>query len=223
MITLQNSTNILGESLTNVIIGIINFLPNLLIAFILALLGWVFGGILGRAVSHLISVLKIDNALKMAGLSQMMNGVNFSVSKILGGIVKWGIIVAFLMAATQQVGLDAFAGFLWIILGYIPNVIVAAMILVSTFLLADFVAGIVSVSAKAAGMRGGVAGAISRYSIIIVGVLAALAQLKIASGFMEILFTGVVASVSLALGLAFGLGGKDAAAKALNKMENHFE
>lgn len=223
MNTLQNSANVLGESLTNVIIGLINFLPNLVIALILAILGWLFGGILGRAVSHLVSILKIDNALKSAGFHQMINGVNFSVSKILGGTVKWGIVIAFLMAATQQVGLDAFAGFLWVILGYIPNVIVAAMILVASFLLADFVAKMVSSSAQAAGVRGGAAGAISRYAIVIVGVLAALAQLKIASGFMEILFTGIVASASLALGLAFGLGGKDAAAKMLNKMENHFE
>jgi hypothetical protein len=223
MNTLQNTTNVLGESLTNVIIGLINFLPNILIAILIVIIGWVSGGILGRAVSHLISILKIDNALKLAGLSHMLNGVNFSVSKLLGGTVKWGIIIAFLMAATQQVGLDAFAGFLWVIVGYIPNVIVAAMILVASFLLADFVSKTVSSSAKAAGVNGGIAGAISRYSIVTVGVLAALSQLKIASGFTEILFTGLVAAVSLALGLAFGLGGRDAAAKMLNKMENHFE
>ncbi len=223
MNTLQNTANVLGGSLTNVIVGLVNFLPNLLIAAVIAIVGWVCGGILGRAVSHLVSMLKIDSALKSAGLSQMLNGVNFSVAKLLGGIIKWGIIVAFLMAATQQVGLDAFAGFLWIIVGYIPNVVVAAMILIASFLLADFVAKAVSSSAKAAGMSAGVAGAISRYAIIVVGALAALSQLKIASGFTEILFTGLVASVSLALGLAFGLGGRDAAAKMLNKMENHFE
>jgi hypothetical protein len=223
MNTLQNSADILGASLTNVILGIINFLPNLVIAIVFALLGWLFGGILGRAVTHLVTVLKVDSALKKAGLNQMLNGVNFSLAKTLGGIVKWGLIIAFLMAATQQVGLDAFAGFLWVILGYIPNVIVAAMILVSTFLLADFVSKIVSSSAQAAGMHGGIAGAISRYAIVSVGILAALAQLKIASGFMEILFTGIIASLSLALGLAFGLGGKDAASKMLSKMENHFE
>ena len=72
-------------------------------------------------------------------------------------------------------------------------------------------------------MKGGAAGAIAHYSILVVGVLAALAQLRIATGFMEILFTGVVASISLALGLAFGLGGRDAAARAIERMEDRIK
>ncbi len=223
METLTNISNLVGESLAGVLIKVINFLPNLIIALILIVLGWLFGGILGRAVSHLVHVLKIDSALNKAGLSQMLNGVNFSMAKVLGGLIKWVVILSFLMAATQQVGLDTFAAFFWYIIEYIPNVIVAVMILIASFLLADFVAKIVSGSARAAGVNGRVAGGISRYTIIIVGVLAGLTQLNIASGFMQILFTGLVAALSLALGLAFGLGGRDAAAKALNKLEDHFE
>ncbi len=223
MNTLTNSVNTLGETLTNVLLGVVSFLPNIIMAVVWVILGFVLGGILGRAAAHLVSILKIDNALKAAGLSQMLNGVNFSLAKFFGGLVKWAIVISFLMMATQQVGLDAFAGMFWQIVAYIPNVIVAAMLLVATFLLADFVAKLVSSSAQAAGVKGSAAAAISRYAIIIVGSIAALAQLKIATGFMEILFMGIVASVSVALGLAFGLGGKDAAARAIAKMEDSFE
>jgi len=216
---LENTTNALGYSLSNIIIGIISFLPTLLLAFILVMLGFLFGGILGRAVAHLLSILKIDSTLAKMG----MKSSTFSLSKILYVIVKWAIVIAFVMAATDVLGLNQFTNFLQLILAYIPNVIVAALILVSTFLLSDFVAKLVSGSADAAGINGAAAGAISRYSILVVGCLAALAQLHIATGFMEILFTGLVASISLALGLAFGLGGRDAASRAIEKMESHFK
>lgn len=219
MYTLNNTVQTLGASLSNVIVKIASFLPSVVMALVLVLVGWIFGGILGRAAAHLVSLLKVDAALQKAGLSEMINGVKFSVSRSVGGIIKWTIIVAFLMAATQLVQLEAFAGLLWIIISYIPNVLVAALILISSFLLADFVSKLVSGGAKAAGVSHGMAAISSRYAIIIVGILAALSQLKIAGGFMDILFTGVVAALSLALGLAFGLGGRDAAARAIEKME----
>ena len=212
----ENTTNLLGYSLANMLTGIINFLPSLLIALLLVILGFLFGGILGRAVSHLISILKIDQALKKVGF----NNPNIKVAHILGLLTKWTVIISFVMTATEVLGLTQFTNFLQLILSYIPNVLVAALILVSTFLLADFVAKLVSHSASAAGVKGEMAGVVSKYAIVVVGVLAALAQLHIATGFMEILFTGVVASISLALGLAFGLGGRDAAARAVEKLEN---
>ena len=219
MYTITNTTQALGASLTDVIIKVINFLPSILIAILLVILGWVCGGILGRATAHLVSLLKIDQALQAAGITEVVNGVKFSVGKSLGAVVKWGLVIAFLMTATQVVHLDSFAGLLWVIISYIPNVIVAAMILISAILLADFVSKLVAGSAKAAGVSHHMASLGAKYTIVIVGVLAALSQLKIAGGFMSILFAGIVAALSIALGLAFGLGGRDAAARAIEKIE----
>ena len=219
MYTINNAIQTLGESLANVTIKIVSFLPSLVVAIVLVLCGWFFGKVLGRAAAHLIALLRIDKALEKAGLIEMINGVKFSVSSFAEALIKWAIITSFLMAATQVVGLDSFAGLLWIIISYIPNVLVAALILVSSFLLADFVAKMVTGSAKAAGISHGMAGLAARYSIVIVGILAALSQLKIAGGFMDILFAGIVASLSLAIGLSFGLGGKDAASRAIERIE----
>lgn len=221
--SLSETTNVLGGSLARVLEGIILFLPNLVVAVILVLVGWLFGGILGRAVTHLINLLKVDQTLKKIGLEESMSGMNFNVAKILGGLVKWAIIVAFLMTAAQGVGLESFAAFLWTILGYIPNVIVAAFILIASFVLADFVFKLVSDGSRAAGVKHGAAAVLAKYSIVITGVLAALAQLNIAAGFTEILFTGFVGAVSLAIGLAFGLGGKDTAARMLSRAEKDWE
>jgi cytochrome c oxidase subunit IV len=223
MNTLTNSANMLGSQLTEVLIGIISFLPNIIMAIIWVVIGFVLGGILGRAAAHLVNLMKIDSALKAAGLNQMLNGVNFSIGKFVGGLIKWTIVVAFLMAAAQQVNLNAFAGMFWQMVAYIPNVIIAAVLLIVSFLLADFVAKLVAHSAQAAGVKGNAASIISRYTIVVVGVVAALSQLGIATSTINILFMGIVASVSLALGLAFGLGGKEVAARTLEKMENSFE
>jgi ABC-type spermidine/putrescine transport system permease subunit II len=134
------------------------------------------------------------------------------------------VILAFVLSASQVLGLYAFSSFLLFILGYIPTILVAALILVVTFLLADFVARLVSGSAKAANMPSGVASLVARYSIIVAGVISALAQLNIAAaGLLEIFFGGIVAALALALGLAFGLGGRDAAARCIEKMEDSWK
>jgi hypothetical protein len=105
---------------------------------------------------------------------------------------------------------------------YIPQVIIAAVILVIAMLLGDFVSRVVSHSVKATGMNGEVAAQMSKWAIIIVGgIFPALTQLRIAQGLVEVLFTGVVFAVSLALGLSFGLGGRDAAARAIEKIRGN--
>lgn len=223
MNTLNYTLTNLGGSLTSVWHSVITFLPNVIIALVLLLAGWILGGILGRAVMHLVSLLRIDSALQKAGLDNLFNGMHkkVSVARAIGALVRWTIIIAFVIAATEQVGLYAFSGFLYAILSYIPDVLVAGLILIATFLLGNFVGGLVDGSAKVAGVSSGVAGIVARYAIIIVGILAALAQLQIAAGFMQILFTGLVAAISLALGLAFGLGGRDAASRAIEKMKDN--
>jgi ABC-type nickel/cobalt efflux system permease component RcnA len=89
-----------------------------------------------------------------------------------------------------------------------------------SILVGDFVARLVSHSTKATGIKGEFAAKVARWSIIIVGgVFPALTQLRIAQGLVEVLFTGVVFALALSIGLAFGLGGRDAAARAIEKMK----
>lgn len=224
MNTLQTTVTNLGDTLAGVILNIVSFLPSILIALLLVVLGWVIGGILGRAVAHLVSMLKVDSALQKAGIASFYSsvGTKVSVARALGGLVKWAIIIAFVIAATEQVGLHAFSNFLYAILSYIPNVFVAGLILIATFLLADFMWHFFAGSSQAVGVRNTMAAGVAKYAIIVVGVVTALAQLKIATGFMEMLFAGLVGSVALALGLAFGLGGREAAARAIEKIEQNF-
>jgi hypothetical protein len=101
----------------------------------------------------------------------------------------------------------------------VPKVIVAVVILIIATLLGDFVGKIVKHSVKATGIhQAEFVSVLARWSIVIVaGILPALNQLEIAGTMVQTLFAGIVFAVSLALGLSFGLGGKEAAARFLDK------
>ena len=220
---MPNPVDILGQALLDTGMTLISFLPSVIIAIVIFALGWAFGTVLGQAVNHLISVLRIDRALHQAGFDKLSEraGIRVSLAGFFGGIVKWLVVVAFTIASAEILGLSQVTQLLRDILVYIPQVIIAAVILVISMILGDFVSRLVSHSVKATGMNGEMAAQMSKWAIIIVGgVFPALTQLRIAQGLVEVLFTGVVFAVSLALGLSFGLGGRDAAARAIEKLHN---
>lgn len=214
--------NILGQALVDTGMTLITFLPNVIIAVIIFALGWLAGTILGRAVTHIVTVLRIDSALHKAGMDKVSEraGVRVSLAGFFGGIIKWLVIVAFTIASTEILGLTQVTQLLRDILMYIPQVIIAAIVLVMAALIGDFVARLIEHSTKAAGMKGHFAAQVAKWAIIIVGgVFPALTQLRIAQGLVEVLFAGIVFALSLALGLSFGLGGRDAAARTIEKMK----
>lgn len=218
-----NTFDILGSALIDTSYTLIAFLPSVIIAVIIFALGWVCASILGRAVTHFIAVLRIDNALHKAGLDTVSEkaGIRITLAGFLGGVVKWFVIVAFTIASAEILQLTQVTQLLRDILMYIPQVIIAAIVLVIATLVGDFVARIISHSTRATGMKGEFAAKVSKWAIIVVGgIFPALTQLRIAQGLVEVLFTGVVFALSLAIGLAFGLGGRDAAARAIEKMRN---
>jgi hypothetical protein len=219
---MNNPLDVLGQALVDTAQTAIAFLPNIIIAVIIFALGWVFGSIIGKAAAHLISMLKIDNALHKAGMDTVSDraGIRISVSGFIGGLLKWLIIVAFTIASAEILGLSQVTALLRDILVYIPQVIVAAIVLVMAALVADFVARLIEHSVKATGINAHFTAAVARWAILIVGgIFPALTQLRIAQGLVEVLFTGFVFAVSLAIGLSFGLGGRDAAARVLEKLK----
>ena len=219
-----NPVDILGQALVDTGMTLISFLPSVIIAIIVFALGWGFGAVLGRAVDHIVTALRIDRALHQAGFDKLSEkaGIRVSVAAFLGGVVKWSVVIAFTLASAEILGLSQVTQLLRDILVYIPQVIIAAVILVIAMLLGDFVSRLVSHSVKATGMNGDLAAQMAKWAIVIVGgVFPALTQLRIAQGLVEVLFTGVVFAISLALGLSFGLGGRDAAARAIEKMKGN--
>ena len=108
-----------------------------------------------------------------------------------------------------------------VVLSYLPNVIVAALILLVSVVIAAAIQKLVVSSAKAAGLSSAIVlGEISKWAIWIFAFMAALSQLEILNAFIQPLFIGIIAALSLALGLSFGLGGRDAAARYIEKVKD---
>lgn len=209
----------LGEKLTDVLLQIINFLPEVLLSIIFVIVGFVFGSILGAAMKHLISdILKIDKYIRSAGVDETIAGNHFTVGGLLGALVKWSVIVAFVMAATDVLNLGVVSIFIMSALSFVPHVLVAAIMIITSVILADFVARVVSRATHAAKVKGDLAASISKFSILGLGIFVALDQIIPSAGILYIITIGIVSAVSLGLGLSFGLAGKDHANRILNDL-----
>src|SRR3989344_4138567 len=221
---IENWSSALQASFQNLWIGIVSYLPNIVVAIIIFVLGWVVGTIIGRGIHQLFKSIRVDEALKRTGADEMMHrgGLNLNSGAFVGGLVKWFIILVFLVAAFDVLNLTEVNLFLrGVVLEYLPKVIVAVLVLLVAGVLGDAVQRVVSSSARAADIRSaGMLGAIARWSIWIFAFLIALAQLGIAAPFFQTLFTGFVIALSLAIGLSFGLGGQDVASDFLKKMRS---
>ncbi|OGD69303.1 hypothetical protein A2996_01940 [Candidatus Campbellbacteria bacterium RIFCSPLOWO2_01_FULL_34_15] len=220
---LKNWSDVLAQSFQDLWLGVISFVPNLVIAIIIFIAGWVVGSLLGRVVSQIVKSLKVDNALRSAGTESLLNRAGFRLNsgKFLGGLVKWFVIVAFLVASFDVLGLDQVNDFLQqVVLLYLPRVIVAVLILLVAALIAEAMESLVKGSAKAAEVKSAnFLGNVTKWAIWVFAILMALYQLGVAAAFVQTLFTGFVVALALASGLAFGLGGKDSATKVLKKLE----
>lgn len=221
---IQTWADVLTASFQNLWLGIVAFVPNMIVALIIFVLGWLVGAALGRIVAQLLKSVKLDAMLKNTGLNEAVERAGFTLDSgaFLGMLIQWFFIIVFLMASLEVLGLTQVNAFLQnVVLAYLPQVIVAALILLVGAVVAGVAHDVVSGAAKAAGVHGaGMAGSIAKWAIWIFTILAVLAQLQVATAFVQTLFTGVVVAVSLAVGLAFGLGGQEAAARAIEKMRS---
>ena len=221
MMFFQTWSGAFNDSLLNLWYGFISFVPNLLGAIILFIIGWIVGSVIGKAITQVFAALKIDSLFESAGASTIVNraGLRLNVGGFIGGLVKWFIIIVFLMASLQILGLTQVNEFLRdAVLFYLPKVIIATLVLVIATVLADSMRKIVKASAMAANVRSAnMLGSIVKYAIWTFAFIIALSELGIATTFMQTLFIGIVAALAISFGLAFGLGGRDAAARSIER------
>lgn len=222
MMFIQNLGLVFSESLLGLWYGFINFVPGLLLAVILFFVGWVVGSVVGKAIAQLITAIKIDKLFESAGVEEILGrmGLKLNIGKFFGVLVKWFIIIVFLMASLQIVGLTQVNDFLRsAVLFYLPKVVIASIVLIIATILADVMQKLVTASGKAANLSSAnMLGSVTKYAIWIFALIIALSELGIATYFMQVLFMGIVVMLAIAGGLAFGLGGKEAASKAIEKI-----
>lgn len=216
-----------GASLNNAFnqglgIEVVKFIPKLVFAVIIFIAGWVVGLVIGEVIEKIVNASKVDRLLESAGAKSLLNkaGFNLNTGAFLGGLVKWFVIIGFLVAALDVFQLQAVNALLsTVVTQFIPNIVIASIILIVGAFLAEFVQKITSGAAKAVDVKSsGFVGGIARWSIWVFTIIAALLQLHIADQILSTLVTGLVAMLAIAGGLSFGLGGKDAAARFIEKL-----
>ena len=221
---IQTWGEVFSTSLQGLWLGFVSFVPNLIIAIIVFIVGWVVGSVVEKALANVIGALKLDRLFQSAGVSDVLAkaDIKLSVGGFIGGIVYWFIVIVFLMTSLEVVGLTQVNEFLSeVVLRYLPQVVIAALVLILATVISDAMRRIITGSAKAANVRSAnMLGTIAHYAIWTFALIIALSQLGVAPQFMQILFTGIIAMLAIAGGLAFGLGGKEAASKAIDRVKD---
>ena len=208
--TFMSSTQIIWGS-------ILRFLPILIVAIVIVVLGFALAVLLGKLVTKIMSKMQVDKLLNIVGLDEKLKKVDvqFTISGLFGWIVKWFIIIAVLLTVSSILGLEEVSQFLMQVLLYVPKVLVAVVILTIGLVVGNFMSELVEKSVEISDFVNeasvSVLSAATKWIIVIFALMAALSQLGIAQDLIQILFTGIVAMFAIAGGLAFGLGGKDKA------------
>ena len=202
-------------SLTNALYTFLAAIPLVIGALLIILIGWIISNILARIVREILERAGADRLFaEHGGQVYGTRSSAFQPSVVTSEIVKWIVRFIFLVAAANVLGLTQVSVLLNDVLLWIPNLIVAAVILLIAPLLARFVRGAIEVGAGQMGFSNApLLGRVAEIAIVAFAVLIAINQLGIAADLINILFIGLVAAVALAFGLAFGLGGRDVAAR----------
>ncbi|HKG57879.1 MAG TPA: hypothetical protein VKA85_11580 [Candidatus Limnocylindrales bacterium] len=202
-------------AVSNALNGFLAAIPQIVGALLIIVIGWLIAGALARVTTSVLRRAGADRLFAEHGgevYGQQSRRIQPSV--VAGEIVKWLVRIVFLVAAANVLGMTQVSELLNQVLLWIPNLIVAAIILLLAPLLARFVRGAIEVGAGEMGFTNApLLGRIAEIAIVAFAVIVAINQIGIAANLVNTLFIGVVAALALAFGLAFGLGGRDVAAQ----------
>lgn len=219
------STTVLS-ALQALYVKVASWLPNLIAAIIVLILGWIIGVFLAKIVEKVLEAIKLDTFANQLGMHRLSerSGRKLSLAALGAWLVKWFFFLGSIMAAANILGLTQVTDFFNNqVLTYAGNVIIAVVILFLGILAANFFSGLVESSVRASGLHASATalGALTRWAIVIFTVIAALSQMQIATSFLQDLFRAIVAMLAIAGGLAFGLGGRDHAKKVLDEIDSN--
>ena len=210
-------------SLAGALALLFSFIPKLIGFLVILLIGWLVATAVAKALTLVLRKVgfdRISDRIGLTNLERQMN-VQLDAAGLLGKLVYWFVFLIFLVPAVNALGLTTVSELIGRIVGYLPNVFVAILVLFLGTLAATFVADIIRGAAASTRIgNANVFASIARYAILGFAALVALEQLQIAPALIQILFTAIVGAAALAFGLAFGLGGRESAQRLLSRGES---
>lgn len=219
--TWQDVQDAIVASWQEVIDRLINFIPNLVGAIVILIIGWIIGVLLDRLFDRILRSVGLQDLFESIKVEDLVKRtkIEMDTTALFGRLAKWVVLVVAFLAAAEVLGLESVAGFFNIILAYVPNVIVAVAILIIAAVLASFLSEVVKGSIRAGNLGyASLLGEVVRWAIWVFAILVALNQLGVATTLIQTLFTGFVAMVAIAGGLAFGLGGQEQAKNLIEQI-----
>jgi len=213
--------NLIADPVRQMLARILGYLPVLLGALVILIAGWIVAKAIKRMLDWLLKTIRFDTLADKAGISAILRKGDLKISarEVVSSLVYWLIMIMVLVMTVDALGLPKASDVLATLFAYVPNVIAALLVLVVAMFLASFVSGIVHTAAGNANLpRPEIFAGVSRWAIIIFAVTISLGELGIATLLVTTTFNIILGGVCLALSLAFGLGGKDAAARYLEEL-----
>ncbi|HLZ22812.1 MAG TPA: mechanosensitive ion channel domain-containing protein [Ktedonobacterales bacterium] len=211
------------DTLLNLLNTVLAFLPRIVNAAILLIVGYIIARLVRTGLTKGLRALHFDRVADRAGITRFlqMAGTQMDAARVLAVVAFWWIFLFFVEMALNALELVQITGYVNAILGYLPNVFAAVLIVVIGALIANIVADVVRGAAGGAGLAAApLLATAARWAILIFAVLSALTQLNVAPNMIFILFAAFVGMLAIAGGLAFGLGGVDAARGLLSGMSS---
>jgi hypothetical protein len=211
-------------SLDSLWVKVLGFAPAFVGALIVLIVGLIIASMLGRFAKKIVQMTKIDNISESIGLKQEIEkmGVKLNFSILIGWVVKWFFFIATFIAVVDILNITQLTLFLEKLVLYLPNVIVAIIILAVGLIVGKIVNNGARNALRSSSVTESISaflGSLAKWAIFIFAFMAALVQLGIAASLIQILFTGFVLMLSVAGGLAFGLGCRAHASKVLDWVE----
>jgi hypothetical protein len=216
--------DVFNSSLQSLWYGFIQFTPKLVVAIVFFIIGWVLGSVIASALEQIFKAFRVDKLFAAVGADDFFRkaGMTLDTGYFVGQVAKWFIIVVFLLPSLDLVGLDSIRDFLQNdVLGFLPRVIVAALVLIIASIISEAISRAISASAKTMNLASAnMLGVVGKYAVWIFAFIIALGELGVAEYYMSVLFAGIIAMLALGGALAFGLGGKEHASRLLSKLED---
>lgn len=210
----------ISQSFENAVDSVVGFLPNLLAFLLILLVGYIIAKVVAAILGKVLDRVGLDRRLKESDAARHVDAIlpGASVSRGIAAIVFWMIFIFFIVTAVGALGIDTATNFMNRVLAYLPNVIAALLIFVVAALLSGVVAGMV---ARFMGdtPTGKIVATVVPSLIMVIAFFMILEQLQIAPEIVRIAFAAVMFALALGLALAFGLGGRDVAARMLENAE----
>jgi hypothetical protein len=218
---MQQQLDVFVASLTSFWTQLASFVPQLLAALLLLFVGWLLANLVRTGVMKLLDVLKFDSLSEKTGIEAFLKQGNLdvSLSRILAKLVYWIIIFIVIVTVANSLGLHMVADLFNKVVLYIPNIIVAILVLVFGILVARFINRLVFAYLSNIGVQGALTiSTLSEYGVIVFVVFVALEQLAIGTTLLTAAFQIGFGAIGLAFALAFGLGGREWAAGVIKKL-----